>query len=177
MFRFYNGGNADDLTLMYSVIDGNNTRTGRHVVRIHSKDFFEVPESISVKGRQHFTNFDITVPTRKGQFGVIRVSSDAEETADTGRIARTDEDAKRLGDRMHEDYLIKLVQDYTDNVEALRAQGLNSKPAQGYTKYALTTLNVEDPVETVRNFVTKAAENERIAALEAQVKELLKKKG
>lgn len=176
MFRFYNGGNADDLTLSYSVIDGDKTRTGRHVVRLNSKDFFEVPESIPVKGRQHFTNFDITVPTRKGQFGVIRVSPDAEQTSDTGHIARTDEEAKKLGDEKHEEYLIKLVQEYIDRVEQFRAQGFNPLPAQGYTKYALKALNIEDPVETVRNHVVKAAENDRIAALEAEVK-ALKKKG
>ncbi len=126
-YRFYNGGNADDLTLPYSV-DGRNAH---YFIRIQEKSFFEVPESIRVNNKQHFTFFDITVPTRKGQFGVIRVDRDAEETALTGRIARTDKEAIALGNQIHEDYLITLVQEYINRVEQFKAQGFTPLPAQG----------------------------------------------
>lgn len=172
-FRFYNGGNAHDLTIPYTVED----RNAFHYVRINAKDFFEVPETIKVSGKQYWTNFDQTIPTRKGLFGIIRVDKDVEETAATGRVARTDDEARKLGDEIHQEYLIQIVQDYTNRVEAFRSQGFNPLPAQGYVKYALTTLNIEDPAEPVRNHVAKATENERIAALEAQLKSLLSKKG
>lgn len=168
MFRFYNGGNAENLTLAYSIED----RNGHHNVHIPAQGFFEVPETKVVGNVKYFTNFDATVPTRKGQFGVVRVDPTAEETPLTGRIARTDAEAKQLGDRIHQEYLIGLVQDYINRVNEFRAQGLHPLPAQGYTKYALKTLNIEDPAEPVRNFVNRAIETERIQELEARVASL-----
>jgi hypothetical protein len=175
-FRFYNGGNADSVTFPYSVED----RNAFYPVRIPEKDFFELPESIRINGKQYWTNFDITVITRKGPTGVVRVDKDAEETAFTGPIARTDKEARALGDKIHEEYLIGLVQDYINRVEAFKAQGLNPLPAQGYTKYALKKLNVSDPAEPVRNFVLKATEAEKLKELEAKIQHLealLAKKG
>ena len=173
MYRFYNGGNADNLTLPYSV-DGRNSF---YFVRINSKEFFEVPETVRIQNKTYFTNFDITIPTRKGPMGIIRVDGDAEETAATGRIARSDEEARKLGDAIHQEYLIGVVQDYTNLMKLYHAQGFNPLPAQGYVKHALKVLNIEDPAEPVRNFVAKAAENDRIAELEAKVAALEKKKG
>jgi hypothetical protein len=171
-FRFYNGGNADDLTIPYTVDD----RNAYYYIRINEKDFFEVPDTIRVNNKPWFTNFDLTIPTRKGQYGVIRVDKDAEETGGTGPIARNDEEARQIGDKIHEDYLINLIQDYKNRVEAFKSQGFNPLPAQGYVKYALKKLGIADPAEDVRNFVEKAHENERIAKLEEQIKELLKAK-
>lgn len=172
MFRFYNGGNADDLTLAYTV----DNRNAYHHIRIEAKSFFEVPEMKTLPGNKKvFTNFDQTVPTRKGQFGVIRVDPDADEAPFTGVIARTDEEARKIGDERHRDYLIQLVQDYTNHVEKLRAQGMTALPAQGYTRYALKALNVEDPAESVRNLVNKAEESKEIKALRKQVEELAAK--
>lgn len=173
MLRFYNGGNADDLTLPYTV-EGRNAF---YFVRIKGKDFFEVPETIRVNGKSHFTNFDITIPTRKGAIGVVRVDKDTEETASSGRVARSDHEARKLGDKIHEEYLIGLVQDYINRVEQFKLQGMNPLPAQGYVKYALKTLNVADPAEPVRNFVQRASEDERIKALESKIEELSSKEG
>lgn len=48
------------------------------------------------------------------------------------------------------DHLNSLAQAHIERVDSLRKQGLKSKPAQGYTKYALKVLSIADPAQTIR---------------------------
>lgn len=179
-YRFYNGGDKINDRIPFDN-PNNDIKVDNIVSYYHlqapAQGYFEVPDSIATGRNRSFSNFDLTVMSKWGQLGVVRVDRDIDPAMSATPVAPDDREAKILGDRIHEEYLTKLVQDYVNRVEEAKAQGKLILPAQGYTKHALKKLGIADPALTVKNMVEKQKSGSdedklKISLLEAQIKQM-----
>jgi hypothetical protein len=123
------------------------------------------------------TNFDRTICDKYGHLGVVLIDPKKNAMAWGRPIAKTDKEAKVLGDDINARYLRQIVQDYINQYEENKAQGRTSLPAQQYTKRALKALGIADPALQVQNFVERAAQKDEVAELKEQMAQLMAQLG
>ena len=179
-YRFYNGYNAINEAIPYSKVDvdKDTNPNGLWHLKVEAQSYFEAPGMIELDGRgASSTNFDRTIGDKFGSHGVVLIDPKKNPMSWGRPLAKNDKEAKILGDQIHDEYLQDVVQKYINNVEENKAQGRTSLPAQGYVKYALKKLGIEDPARQVKNFVERAAQKDEVAELKLQMAELMAKLG
>jgi hypothetical protein len=179
-YRFYNGYNAINEAIPYTKVDveKDTNPNGLWHLKVEAKSFFEVPGMIELDGKgASTTNFDRTIGDKFGALGVVLVDAKKNPMSWGRPVAKTDKEAKTLGDDIHDTYLQDVVQKYINNVEENKSQGRTSLPAQGYVKYALNKLGIADPARNVQNFVERAAQKDEVAELRSQMDALIAQLG
>ena len=179
-YRFYNGYNAINEAIPYSKVDvdRDTNPNGLWLLKVEAQSFFEAPGMIELDGRgASSTNFDRTIGDKYGALGVVLIDPRKNPMSWGRPLAKTDKEAKILGDSIHDEYLQDVVQKYINNVEENQAAGRTSLPAQGYVKYALNKLGIADPARKVANHVERAAETSAVAELKKQMAALMEKLG
>jgi len=179
-YRFYNGGDAINARIPFDN-PNNDIKKDNIVSYFHlqapAESFFEVPDAITSGRNRSFSNFDLTIMSKWARFGVVRIDPTIDPTMSSTPVAANDREAKILGDRIHEEYLMQLVQDYVNRVEEAKSQGMTILPAQNYLKHALKKLGIADPALTVRNAVEKSKSGSeedklKISLLEQQIAQM-----
>jgi hypothetical protein len=179
-YRFYNGYNAINEAIPFTKQTDDKTvnPNGLWHLQVPAQSFFEVPGMIELdRGGASSTNFDRTIGDKFGHLGVVLIDAKKNPMSWGRPLASTDKEAKKLGDEIHAEYLNQVVQDYINNHEENKARGRTSLPAQGYVKYALNKLGIEDPARQVKNFVERAAQKDEVSVLKEQMAALMERLG
>lgn len=179
-YRFYNGYNDINETVPFTKETNDKTLNpnGLWPLKAAAMSFFEAPGMIELdRGGACSTNFDRTIGDKFGHLGVVLIDAKKNPLSWGRPLAANDEDAKKMGDEIHAEYMQDVVQKHINQVEEAKAVGRTPLPAQHYTKYALKKLGIADPAMQVRNFVEHATQNTEVAELKAQMAALLKRLG
>jgi hypothetical protein len=147
-------------------------------LKVDAQSFFEAPGMIEMDGRgASSTNFDRTIGDKFGALGVVLIDPKKNPMSWGRPLAKTDKEAKLLGDSIHDEYLQDVVQKHINNVEEAKSAGRTPLPAQHFTKYALKKLGIADPARQVQNFVEQASQTSEVAVLKAQMAALMERLG
>ncbi|MCU1247090.1 MAG: hypothetical protein JWQ49_119 [Edaphobacter sp.] len=177
MARFYNPGQRIQEKLPYNNLNDPREvcNISYHLINAPEKDFFEVPESVTlltVDGSEAEIRADFPREVKRlfAHRGVVLVNPRFKgEVLETDNIALTDAEAKVKGDAMYHEHLRAIVDDWFTIVDRAKAAGGRPRPAQGLHKYALKALNLQDPADTIDTLLTAQAGQVSSDAVQAQL--------
>jgi hypothetical protein len=177
MARFYNPGQRIQEKLPYNNLNDPREvcNISYHLINAPEKDFFEVPESVTLQtvdgsDAEIRADFPREVKRLFADRGVILVNPRFKgEVLVSDNIALTDADAKVKGDEMYHQHLRSVVDDWFTIVDRAKASGGRPRPAQGLHKHALKALNLQDPADTIDTLLTAQAGQVSSDAVQAQL--------
>jgi hypothetical protein len=191
MAKFYNPGQKiyDRLQYTHPTKDPKEGNTlSYYLMDAPEGEFFEVPDTVvidSPEGElQVPVNFGKRVKALYQNRGVIQIMTNGKEIAEDDNAAASEKEAKVKGNAMWREYLRTIAREHYTSVEETKSFGGVPRGATGLTKYALNTLNLEDPADRI-DTITRAKEGQvsnvemqsKIDALTAQVNQLIGAKG
>lgn len=156
MAKFYNPGFKWEELLKYDnpVADAREVNNVSYFrLRAPERDFFEVPETMTVKlgtGEEMEVplRFRKLIQTQYADRGVTLVV-DGDETA-----------AKKAAEKQWKSYLHEKANEWIRIVHEVKAAGQIPRPAQGLFARVLEELGMEDPADSV-SLVTRAKEGQK----------------
>jgi hypothetical protein len=187
MAKFYNPGQKiyDRLQYTHPTKDPKEGNTlSYYLMDAPEGEFFEVPDTVvidSPEGElQVPVNFGKRVKALYQNRGVIQIIT-GKEIAEDDNAAATEKDAKVKGTAMWREYLRTIAREHYTSVEETKSFGGVPRSATGLTKYALNTLNLEDPADRI-DTITRAKEgqtanSELVAQVQAMRDEIQQLKG
>jgi hypothetical protein len=177
MARFYNPGQRIQEKLPYNNLNDPREvcNISYHLINAPEKDFFEVPESVTlltVDGSEAEIRADFPREVKRlfANRGVILVNPRFKgDVLESDNIALTNAEAKVKGDAMYHQHLRSVVDDWFTIVERAKQAGGRPRPAQGLHKHALKALNLQDPADTIDTLLTAQAGQVSSDAVQAQL--------
>jgi hypothetical protein len=177
MARFYNPGQRIQEKLPYNNLNDPKEvcNISYHLINAPEKDFFEVPESVTlltVDGSEAEIRADFPREVKRlfADRGVVLVNPKFKgEVLETDNIALTDDEAKVKGDEKYHSHLRSVVDDWFSIVDRAKQAGGRPRPAQGLHKHALKALRLQDPADTIDGLLTAQAGQVSSDAVQAQL--------
>jgi hypothetical protein len=164
MSKFFNPGKKiyDRLQYTHPTKDPREGNTlSYYLMDAPEGEFFEVPDSLTLDTAEGevviAVNFAKRVKALYQNRGVIQIFAHGKEIAEEDNAATNEDDAKAKGNAMWREYLRTIAREHFTSVEETKSFGGVPRPATGLTKYALNTLNFEDPADRIDS-ITRAKE-------------------
>jgi hypothetical protein len=178
MAKFYNPGQKiyDRLQYTHPTKDPKEGNTlSYYLMDAPEGEFFEVPDTVvidSPEGElQVPVNFGKRVKALYQNRGVIQIIT-GKDIAEDDNAAANEKDAKVKGTAMWREYLRTIAREHYTSVEETKSFGGVPRGATGLTKYALNTLNLEDPADRIDTMIRVKEEQKTDAATQKQISEL-----
>lgn len=178
--RFYNPGTAIENRLQFdNPTKGENGEVfpSYFPLNIPEHTFFEVSTEMEVPaigGDTITVSLEIwkRVAADYARYGVVVIDPKLKDLKDGGNIAKTDAEAKKLGDDIWKDSLLQLIREHQQKCLEARQAGMVPRRAVGPVAYALKTLNVEDPAGDVADVVQRKQDVSEVESLKKQLEEM-----
>jgi hypothetical protein len=189
--RFYNPGTQISQMIPYTNTTKNprdGSTISNHLFIAPEKDFVEVPDVITLMTPEG----EATIPVGFGRHlkrvfaerGLVHVNPKAVNILDDDNTATNDKEARMKGDQMWKEYLKDKVTEWYSIVADIKAQGGAPRKATGLFAFALRSLHMEDPADTVDTIlrvkedkVSNDDTQRQIEELKAQVQQLIGAQG
>lgn len=151
--RMFNAGERIVDTFIYTLEDGHDPHcVARWVMDAPANDFFDIPDTLSIRDMRISVHFVDTALMRFADRGIIAIDANYDQPADPEEdkrqpIANTDAAAAVKGKERWKDYYMAAARAHIEQCQNCRAANMPPVPASGFTKRALVLAGLIDPAD------------------------------